>query len=64
METRQFKDSSEVMTERADYIAEEKFKQQQREIFLKSDRYLQSDRYKEYMKRKQAEQDNGTAEHK
>jgi hypothetical protein len=51
METRQFKDRKDTITERADYIAEEEFVQ--RHIAL----YKQSDRYKEYMKRRQAEQD-------
>jgi hypothetical protein len=60
METRQFKDRIELFTERPDYIAEEKFKEYHRQKFLKSERFLSSERGKEYLKQQQAEKDKET----
>ena len=50
------KDRLVAVSERADYIAEQEFKQRHREMFMKSDRY------QEYLKRQQFEQNNETTE--
>jgi hypothetical protein len=60
METRQFNDRIELFTERPDYIAYEKFKEFHRQRFLKSERFLNSEQGKEYIKQQQAEKDKET----
>jgi len=45
-----------------EYKIDEEFKRQHREMFLKSDRFKQSDRYQEYLKQQQTEQSNETTE--
>ena len=55
----EFNDRRELIVQRADYIAEEEFKRRHREAFLKSSRFLNSDRGKEYMKQ-QTQQDKDT----
>jgi len=51
MDTSRFKDRKELLAERPDIVAEEAFIQRSREQFL------QSDRYKEHLQRKQAGRD-------
>ena len=50
-ESGRLKDSKDIVLERAEYIIDEEFKRQHME------RYKQTDRYKEYVKRMQAEND-------
>jgi hypothetical protein len=59
METK-FRDRTETIAERIEIVAYEKFVQRHREAFLKSERFLNSERGKEYLKQQQAEKDKET----
>jgi hypothetical protein len=52
MNTSRFKDRRDAILESAAYVAEEEFIQRNLEVFK------QSDRYKEYIKRKEAEKES------